>query len=277
VLRSHVKKLFYYRELVAVSAGHYDISTGPRWRPLADTAVEAQVLYDSPRAWSSARRGVDFYEASVFLWLDVDSQLRAHSDGKATLDDFMHRFYSGNDGKPEVKPYVENDLYTTLAAIAPADWRGIVRKHLDVPDTKALLEGLKHTGWQLSYSAEKNTYVESVQKIRKSTRLEWSIGFNLNEQGVMTDVIEGRAAALAGAGPEMTLVAVNGKKFTPEILEAAIVAARSTHKPIELLVENDDYYRTLSVAYFDGPRYPHLARVEGSPDTLTDVLKARTH
>jgi predicted metalloprotease with PDZ domain len=266
-----------YRELVAMSAGHYDISTGPTWRPLADTAVEAQVLYDSPRAWSSARRGVDFYEASVFLWLDVDSQLRAHSDGKATLDDFMHRFYSGNDGKPEVKPYVENDLYTTLAAIAPADWRGIVRKHLDVPDTKALLEGLKHTGWQLSYSAEKNTYVEIVQKIRKSTRLEWSIGFNLNEQGVMTDVIEGRAAALAGAGPEMTLVAVNGKKFTPEILEAAIVAARSTHKPIELLVENDDYYRTLSVAYFDGPRYPHLTRIEGAPDNLTDVLKARTH
>jgi len=157
---------------------------------------------------------VDFYDASVFLWLDVDAQLRAHSDGKATLDDFTHRFYSGNDGKPEVKPYVENDLYTTLASIAPADWRGIIRKHLDVPDTKALLEGLKHTGWQLSYSAEKNSEVEISQKIRKTTRLEWSIGFNLDEKGVMTDVIEGRAAALGGAGPGMTLVAVNGKKFT---------------------------------------------------------------
>jgi predicted metalloprotease with PDZ domain len=217
---------------------------------------------------------VDFYEASVFLWLDVDSQLRAHSGGKATLDDFTHRFYSGTDGKPEVKPYVENDLYTTLNAIAPADWRGIIRKHLDVPDNTALLEGLKHTGWQLSYSAEKNFFVELGEKIRKSTRLEWSIGFNLDKMGVMTDVIEGRAAALAGAAPEMTLVAVNGKKFMPEVLQAAIVAAKSTHKPIELLVENDDYYQTLSVAYFDGPRYPHLTRIEGTPDTLSEVLKS---
>jgi predicted metalloprotease with PDZ domain len=263
-----------YRDIIAVSAGHYDISSGPHWRPLADTAVEAQVLYDSPRAWSSARRSVDFYEASVFLWLDVDAQLRAHSGGKATLDDFTHRFYSGTDGKPEVKPYVESDLYTTLNAIAPADWRGIIRKHLDVPDNTALLEGLKHTGWQLSYSAEKNFFVELGEKIRKSTRLEWSIGFNLDKMGVMTDVIEGRAAALAGAAPEMTLVAVNGKKFSPELLQAAIVAAKSTHKPIELLVENDDFYRTLSVAYFDGPRYPHLTRIEGTPDTLSEVLKS---
>ena len=218
--------------------------------------MEAQVLYDSPRAWSSARRSVDFYEASVFLWLDVDAQLRAHSGGKATLDDFTHRFYSGNDGKPEVKPYVENDLYTTLNAIAPADWRGIIRKHLDVPDNTALLEGLKHTGWQLSYSAEKNFYVEIGEKIRKSTRLEWSIGFNLDEKGVMTDVIEGRAAALAGAAPEMTLVAVNGKKFSPELLQAAIVAAKSTHKPIELLVENDDFYRTLVRRLLRWPALP---------------------
>ena len=176
-----------------------------------------------------------------------------------------------------MKPYVENDLYTTLAAIAPADWRGIIRKHLDVADNTALLEGLKHTGWQLSYSAEKNIYVEILNKIRKRTRLEWSIGLNLDEKGVITDVIEGRAAALAGAAPEMMLVAVNGKKFTPELLDAAIVAAKASHKPIELLVENDDYYRTLSVAYFDGPRFPHLARIEGTPDTLSEVLKSHVH
>jgi predicted metalloprotease with PDZ domain len=207
--------------------------------------------------------------------LDVDSQLRAHSDGKANLDDFMRRFYSGSDGKPEVKPYVESDIYSALAAIAPADWRSIIRKHLDVPDTTAMLEGLKRTGWQLSYSPEKNLYVERTQKSRHSTMREWSIGFNLDKNGVMIDVIEGRAAVAAGAAPGMQLVAVNGKKFTPEVLDAALVTAQSSRKPIELLVENDDYYRTLSVAYFDGPRYPHLARIAGTPDILTEVLKAK--
>jgi hypothetical protein len=75
----------------------------------------------------------------------------------------------------------------------------------------------------------------------------------------------------------MRLVAVNGKKFTPDRLEAAIVAAKASHKPIELLVENDDYYRTLSVAYFDGPRFPHLTRIEGTPDTLSEVLESHVH
>lgn len=276
-IRAGLMKPEEYRDLIAASAGHFEVSTGPRWRPLADTAVEAQVLYSSPRGWSSARRSVDFYGASVFLWLDVDSQLRAHSGGKATLDDFMRRFYSGNDGKPEVKPYVEADLYATLSAIAPADWRGIIRKHLDVPDTSALLNALKQSGWQLSYSSEKNTYVEMSKNVRKGTNREWSIGLLLSEKGMIVDVIEQRAAALAGAAPGMTLVAVNGKKYTPEILDAAIVAAQLTRKPIELLVENADYYRTLSVAYFDGPRYPHLTRLEGVPDTLTDVLSARVH
>ena len=31
----------------------------------------------------------------------------------------------------------------------------------------------------------------------------------------------------------------------------------------------------LTVPYFDGPRYPHLARVPDAPDTLAEVLEAR--
>lgn len=266
-----------YREMVAASAGEFDVSSGARWRPMADTAVQAQVLYDSPAAWSSARRSTDFYEASVFLWLDVDAQLRAHSGGRATLDDFVGRFYSGVDGKPEVKPYVENDIYAALSAITPADWRSIIRAHLDVPGTSALLEALKHSGWQLTYSAEKNSFAEVSQKIHKGLIRDWSIGLRLDEKAAITDVMEGHAAALAGAAPGMTLVAVNGKKYTADVLDAAIASAQSTHQPIDLLVENDDYYRTLSVAYFDGPRYPHLSRMAGTPDYLTEVLKPRTH
>lgn len=266
-----------YREMVAATAGQFDVSTGVRWRPMADTAVQAQVLYDSPMAWSSARRSTDFYEASVFLWLDVDTQLREHSGGRATLDDFVKRFYSGEDGKPEVKPYVESDIYAALSTITPADWRSIIHRHLDKPGTSALMEALKHSGWQLTYSGEKNSFVEVSQKIHKSVIREWSIGLLLDDKSAITDVIEGRAAALAGAAPGMTLVAVNGRKYTPDVLDSAIASARSTHQPIDLLVENDEYYRTLSVGYFDGPRYPHLTRVAGTPDYLTEVLKPHAH
>jgi hypothetical protein len=42
-------------------------------------------------------------------------------------------------------------------------------------------------------------------------------------------------------------------------------------------VESGDYFRTLSLAYFDGARYPHLARIDDRPDILAEVLKARTN
>jgi hypothetical protein len=75
----------------------------------------------------------------------------------------------------------------------------------------------------------------------------------------------------------MKVVAVNGRRYTPEVLDAAIAEAHGSGRPIDLLVENADDFRTLSVAYPDGPRYPHLTRVEGRPDTLTMVLKSRLH
>ena len=45
-------------------------------------------------------------------------------------------------------------------------------------------------------------------------------------------------------------------------------------KPIELLVQSDDYFRTLPVPYYDGPRIPHLVRATGAADTLSSVLAA---
>jgi len=264
------------RELIAVTAGNFDVSPGLGWRPLRDTAVQAQRLYDAPDAWTSARRSVDFYEASVYLWLDVDAEIRARTHGRATIDDFVKRFFAGPDGKPALKPYAEQELYDTLTAVTPADWRSFVHRHLDTLGTDAMFKALERTGWKLTYSAEKNPWIELSQKRHKSTERGWSIGLRLDEKGVIVDTIEGRAAALAGAGPGMTVVAVNGRKFTAEVLDAAIADAQKTRQPIALLVETDDYFRTLSVPYFDGPRYPHLTRVESSPDTLTEVLKSRT-
>ncbi|HLY52647.1 MAG TPA: hypothetical protein VKQ31_06520 [Steroidobacteraceae bacterium] len=263
-----------YREMLAAVAGEYDIQPGDRWRPLADTAVAAQLLYgEAP--WESSRRGVDFYDASDLLWLNVDAQLRARTGGRASLDDFMRRFYAGPGRAPALSPYLEADVYATLAALAPGDWRGLIRRHLDTLGPQALLEGLGSSGWKLEYSASSNSYVEAMEQSRQRVERRWSIGLTLDYKAAIVDVIEGRAAALAGAGPGMQLIAVNGRRFTVEVLDAAIAAAHQDHKPIELLVESAAYYRTLRVAYFDGPRFPHLARIAGRPDTLSEVLRPR--
>ena len=266
-----------HREMLASLAGYFELESGDRWRPLADTAVAAQILYGAPAAWEASRRSVDFYDASEFLWLSVDTQLRARSGGRASLDDFVRRFYAGAGGEPALKPYVEGDVYAALASVVPGDWRALIRGHLDSLGPQTLLAGLESAGWQLSYSAAKNSYIETQQKRRKQVRRDWSIGLALDDKGLITDVIGGRAAARAGAAPGMTLVAVDGRKYRVEVLDSALIAAQQTHRPIELLVENDEFFRTLRVEYFDGPRFPHLTRIEARPDTLTQILKPRAN
>jgi len=265
-----------YREFLAASAATFDNEPGAAWRPLADTAVAAQNLYSAPEAWRSSRRSTDFYEASIFLWLDVDAEIRERTQGRATLEDFMQRFYAGDSGQPDVKPYSEQDVYGTLSQVAPGDWRAFIRKHLDTTGTGVLFAALERSGWRLGYSDEKNTYLEYYQKRKQTTDRMASIGIRLDKDAKILDVVEDRAAALAGAGPGMTVVAVNGQKYTAEVLDAAIAQAKLSRKPIQLLVMTDDFYRTLDVEYFDGARFPHLVPIDGASDTLTAVLTART-
>jgi predicted metalloprotease with PDZ domain len=67
------------------------------------------------------------------------------------------------------------------------------------------------------------------------------------------------------------------RKYSVAVLDSALIAAQQTRQPIELLVENDEFFRTLRVEYFDGPRFPHLTRIEARPDTLTQILKPRAN
>ena len=73
----------------------------------------------------------------------------------------------------------------------------------------------------------------------------------------------------------MKLVAVNGRKFDEDLLKDAI-AATPTTKGVELLLENASYYITAKLDYDGGPRFPHLERVDPSPDILDKIIAPRT-
>jgi len=75
----------------------------------------------------------------------------------------------------------------------------------------------------------------------------------------------------------MKLVAVNGRKWSPPVLRDALKAAQGSDQPIELLIENAQFFKTYSVPYHDGERNPHLERVSEQPDILGDILKPLTH
>lgn len=73
----------------------------------------------------------------------------------------------------------------------------------------------------------------------------------------------------------MTIVAVNGVQFDGDALKDAVTDAKTSQAPIELLVKDFDQYRTLKVDYHGGLKYPHLVRIKGQKDYLSQVLKPR--
>src|SRR5438093_6919276 len=86
--RSGIRTPEEARDALARAAAEIESSRGREWRPLVDTGTEAQQLYESRDAWAHWRRGVDFYDEGLLLWLDADVLIRTQSKGAKSLDDF---------------------------------------------------------------------------------------------------------------------------------------------------------------------------------------------
>jgi len=97
----------------------------------------------------------------------------------------------------------------------------------------------------------------------------------LGKDGVIVDTVEGMPAAKAGIGPGMKVIGVNGRKFSNDALRDALKQGNTSALPLELLIENNDFFHTYKLDYHGGEKYPHLVRIESTPDVLADILKAK--
>ena len=91
----------------------------------------------------------------------------------------------------------------------------------------------------------------------------------------VVDVVPDSVAYQAGIGPGMKLIAVNGRKWSREVLHDAIRTAQKDAQPIELITENRQFIKTYSLAYHAGDKYPHLERVAGQSDVLTQIVTGK--
>ncbi|TAM17349.1 MAG: peptidase M61, partial [Rhodanobacter sp.] len=69
--------------------------------------------------------------------------------------------------------------------------------------------------------------------------------------------------------------AVNGEAYSSDVLKNAITAAKDSKSPIRLLFKYQGAVRTVPVDYHGGLQYPHLVRVKGTPDYLSQIIAAR--
>ncbi len=278
--RSGLETPDLFRQEVARIASGLVLRPGREWRPLVDTAVAAQILYGAPAGWAAWRRGVDFYDEGVLIWLEADVLIRQRTKGQRSLDDFCRLFHGGTSGPPALKTYTADDVYATLGQIAPYDWKGFFESRVYAVAARAPLGGIEGSGWRLAYSSTRTDFIKSLENADKIVDASASIGLRLKkdeEKGdaVILDAVPGLAAAAAGVGPGMRLVAVDGRRFSPDGLRQALRATREKGEPLDLLIENAEYFRTYRLDYRDGEKYPVLERDTSKPDLLGEIIRPR--
>jgi len=271
--RSGLDSAAQFRDTLAIVAGELDHEAGRNWRPLSDTAVSAQLLYDSRDDYAAYRRSVDYYDEGSLLWLEADVLIRQLSNGNKSLNDFCRAFAGGPGGTPALKPYTFDDVVATLNSVQPYDWATFLRQRVDLVQPHAPLGGIERGGWRLVYDAYRSPLWRDFEDEKRRMDLSYSIGLIVKEDGTVQDVALNGPAQKAGLAPTDKLVAVNNRQFTSLILREAVQRTAAAAQTIDLLVKSGEYYSVHQITYEGGEKYPHLVRDTSKPDTLSGIAE----
>jgi len=250
---------------------------GRRWRALEDTAVASWLNRAHSASWSALRRGQDYYDEGLVVWMEADALIREKSGGKLSLDDFCKKFFAADREKmPVVVGFDLQEITGILRGLVEEDWEKFFAERISKPREELGLDFLPKTlGYRLQYGAKPSEYLVERERERKQVSAAASLGFSAAEDGKLGAIVPDSPADKAALAPGMIIAGVNGRKFSGQRLKDAISDSVTARK-VDLLVLDGDVYRTLSIAYQDGPKYLELARTPEHADTLGAILKAVT-
>ena len=261
----------YHEHMAAIAASLGPGRPGRTWRPLLDTAIGETELGRVRGGWLNWRRGVDYYDEGDLLWLEVATIIHRESHGQKSIDDFCQAFHGGPNHSAEVKTYTFDELVSTLNAIAPFDWAGFFHTRLNSTSADAPTGGIENGGWKVVLNGEPM----KLQGRNGDPGDVYSIGLKVSADGTVTDAIVGSPAFEAGISSGMKVIGVNGRVYSHDLLEDAIKGAKDGSQPVTLLVVVDDYFRTCTINYHGGDKFPHLVREADKPDYLDELIKPR--
>jgi predicted metalloprotease with PDZ domain len=261
-------------DAIAADAATYATRPGRQWRNVQDTTNDPIIAQRRPIPWRSWQRSEDYYGEGLLIWLDADTLIREKTNGKKSLDDFARTFFGIDNGSFVTVTYTFDDVVKALNSVMPYDWAGFLRARLDKTGTDPL-NGLTQGGYKLVYTDKPSGYITSNESTRKITDLTYSLGLTINKKGVATDVVWDGPAAKAGITVGTAIAAVNGTEFDADDLKDTITDARAGTAPIQLLLKRDKIFRTVTINYHGGLRYPKLERLPNTPAYLDNLLAAR--
>ncbi len=263
--------------VIANNAAQYSTTPSRQWRAMQDTTNDPIIQQRRPQPWPSVQRSEDYYREGSMVWLDADTLIREKTNGRKSLDDFAKAFFGIEDGNWEAKPYTFDDVVAALNSVVAHDWAGFLRDRVDAvgPDAPAPINGVAQGGYRLVWKDTPNAYMSQLNKELGRVDFVYSLGIQMNKSNRITSVGWNSLAFQQGLTAGWEVVAVNDRAASEEAIKEAITAAKDGGPAITLIVKRDDRFRTVTFDYRDGLRYPHLERIEGTPDRLGDILSAR--
>lgn len=264
----------YARDLLGRTAAGFAYETGRGSTPLVDTATQDWVLRNVELSWTSIRRNQDYYDEGALIWLRVDTIIREQSKGRLSLDDFLRRFFGQRDTEPIVVPYTRKDIEASLSAICPFDWHTFFETRIYQVNNKPPTDGLEAAGWRLIYNDSPNRKFFWDSKLGPFFFGSYSIGMIVKKDGTIFDVLPDSPAYKAGLGPQMTILGVDGHVYSDDALTRSVAHPRTGK--ISLFVRNFDSVETREIQYSGGIRNPHLERIPGTHDYLSEILKPQS-
>ncbi|MDB5754341.1 MAG: glycyl aminopeptidase family protein [Massilia sp.] len=259
-------------DLLANVAAHYDRVRGRDWRSVLDTTNDPIINMRRPLGWANWSRSEDYYSEGQLVWLDADTKIRELSGDKLSLNDFAAKFFGAENGNNRALHYTFDDVVKTLNSVQPYDWASFLHQRIDGINAHAPLDGLARSGWKLVYADTPTDFMKMAEERSKLTNFAYSLGFSVDKDGKVVGIEWNGPGFKAGLTSSSTIVAVNGTAYKPEVLKAAVKAAKGSDKKIDLLFKKGSQFRTVSVDYHEGLKYPRLERIEGMPDRLSAIL-----
>ena len=262
-------------EWLAWTAATYQHRIGREWRSLQDTTndpVAADRRTQASRSWS---RGEDYYSEGLLIWLDADTLIRELSKGRKSLDDFASAFFGVNDGSRVPVTYTFEDVVDALNSVQEYDWERFLRERVEAQGTEPPLDGIARGGYELVYTEEPSGYMSAYEAASGANDLMFSVGLRLASDGLVWHVLWDSPAFREGIAVGEKVLAVNGIAYNIDRLKHAITASKDGQSLIELLVQDGEHFRTVSINYDGGLRYPHLQRSNIRRASLDKILEAR--
>ncbi len=255
---------------LATSAGYFSQQPGRGWRSIEDTTHDPILANRKPKPYASLARGEDYYWEGALIWLEADQIIRTGTAGKKGLDDFARAFFGIRDGDWGQVAYDVDEVVRTLGTVYPYDWAGFLKARIEQPGRPAPLAGLEAAGYRLVWKAEPNPYDKARLAAGRSLSLYHSIGLTLDKDGKVTATRWDSPAFNAGIVTGAKIVAVGGVAYDADGLKNAITLAKTSGKPIELLIQRGERVQTINLDYRDGLRWPWLERA--TPGTAPNGL-----